>query len=156
MTEQELRDYADKKARKIFDGCVGEDDFFNQTLAIQVRCSDCSLHQETIKAKDAEIERLKSNFAGYENFQMEKQLKQELQKTREQLEKAESVIKFYADINNWTGEDINGWNCTNVIEPDDQETLETVWIKGCGTEKDIYDDCGGKRARQYFKDKQGE
>lgn len=57
-----------------------------------------SLAQETIKAKDAEIERLKSTFAGYENFQMEKQLKQELQKTREQLSESNELLIDLKDI----------------------------------------------------------
>jgi Fe-S cluster assembly scaffold protein SufB len=40
---------------------------------------------EKVRKLEQENQRLKSNFAGYENFQREKQLEQDLQKTREQL-----------------------------------------------------------------------
>ena len=45
-----------------------------------------------VRKLEQELQRLKSNFAGYENFQREKQLEQELQKTREQLNIAEAVL----------------------------------------------------------------
>lgn len=59
------------------------------------------LNDEYEKARklEQELQRLKSNFAGYENFQREKQLEQELQKTKaqligvtEQLDIAEAVL----------------------------------------------------------------
>ena len=94
------------------------------------------------------------------NVQFSKQLEnlnQELKKKDQIIEKAESVIKFYSDISNWKGEDCNGWNSTNVIHEDDQETVIGVWEKGCNYPvEDEYDNCGGKQARQYFKDKDKE
>lgn len=79
------------------------------------------------------------------------EIEKQLSDLQEKYDRAVEVARFYGDINNWTGEDINGWNCTNVIRVEDQETLEAVWVKGCDTEADVYDDCGGKKAREFLK-----
>lgn len=73
------------------------------------------------------------------------ELEQELQKTREQLEKAEKVIEFYGKESHWLGLadkvpfDVLKW--IRIVEDDMDEN-----------------NLGGIRARQYFqdKDKQGE
>lgn len=67
------------------------------------------------------------------------EIKQELQKTREQLEKAEKVIGFYANWANYKEQVIAREDCDVV--PFYLRNDELI---------------GGKRARQYFKDKQGE
>jgi hypothetical protein len=70
---------------------------------------------------------------------------------QKELDEAVEVIRFYADINNWTGEDCNGWNSTNVIHESDQdERLTAVWIKGGDNQEDEYDNVGGKRAREFL------
>lgn len=67
-------------------------------------------------------------------------LEQELQKTREQLEKAEKVIEFYGDKDNWYCEEFS----------------YSDWCD-CITKTDISPELiGGKLARQYLEDKQGE
>lgn len=79
-----------------------------------------------------------------------KQLEQELQKTKEQLNKAEKVIEFYADGDNY-----------GHISPE-IATYSVIDVSDLGAGdfmlNDSVDDerVGGKRARLYFKDKQGE
>lgn len=92
---------------------------------------------ETIKAKDAEIERLKSTFAGYENFQREKQLEQELQKTREHLGKAIKSAEFFMSH---------------------ADCKRDSWACKCSFCRDTESSKNLREARQYFqdKDKQGE
>lgn len=101
MNKQELRDEFEKWAMANFNIAPELISDFKYSFTHRLIHAETaflkgySLAQETIKAKDAEIERLKSTFAGYENFQREKQLEQELQKTRAQLSKAEQRI-FHA------------------------------------------------------------
>lgn len=64
-------------------------------------------------------------------------LEQELQATRKRLEKAEKVIEFYYNIRNW--------ECGEV-DPVDHEEIADRW-------NDL-EWLGGKRARQYFKDRE--
>lgn len=75
---------------------------------------------------------------------------QELRKTREQLKKAEKVIEFYAD----------GYNYEHISPEIATYSVIDVSDLGAGDFmlNDSVDDerVGGKRARQYFKDKQGE
>ena len=77
-------------------------------------------------------------------------LEQELQKTRERLEIAEKVIEFYADGDNY-----------GHISPE-IATYSVIDVSDLGAGdfmlNDSVDDerVGGKRARQYLKDKQGE
>ena len=79
-----------------------------------------------------------------------KQLENELQKTREQLEKAEKVIEFYGDPEHWIlriGRD--AWKSSNPKKHGDSELIRgynhfnTEWRGSVGV--------GGKLARQYLK-----
>ena len=68
----------------------------------------------------------------YDGFE---KLHSQLLKTKGQLEKAEAVIKFYSDIKNW------GEEYSSFIADDDLDQLSN-WK-------------GGKRAREYFEEKEG-
>lgn len=139
MTEQELREQFDLSLKYLDEHCTCDQE-------VGYVCPECNifkaikLAQETIKAKDAEIERLKSTFAGYENFQMEKQLKQELQKTREQLEKAEDIL---------TSLDLSETHADFCFFKmgDDCKCMDRKYYNSENL---------AKLARQYIKDKQGE
>lgn len=78
MNKQELRDEFEKWAMANFNIAPELISDFKYSFTHRLIHAETaflkgySLAQETIKAKDAEIERLKSNFAGYENFQREK------------------------------------------------------------------------------------
>ncbi len=71
---------------------------------------------------------------------------------KQQLTEANEALRFYGDLSNWRGEDMNGWNATNIIcESDQDEKLVGAWEKGCAyPEEDEYEDVGGKRARAYI------
>ena len=78
------------------------------------------------------------------------ELEQELQKTREQLDKAEKVIEFYADGDNY-GHISPEIATYSVIDASDLGDGDFMLNDSVDDER-----VGGKRARQYFKDKQGE
>lgn len=95
---------------------------------------------EKVRKLEQELQRLKSNFAGYENFQREKQLEQELQKTREQLEKAEDIL---------TSLDLSETHADFCFFKmgDDCKCMDRKYYNSENL---------AKLARQYIKDKQGE
>lgn len=74
-------------------------------------------------------------------------LEQELQKTREQLDKAEKVIEFYADGDNY-GHISPEIATYSVIDASDLGDGDFMLNDSVDDER-----VGGKRARQYFKDK---
>jgi len=76
-----------------------------------------------------------------------------IEKLELENQKLKECLGFYGDINNWTGEDCNGWNSTNVTHESDQdERLLAVWKMGCDKYEDEYDNVGGKRARALLKE----
>lgn len=77
-------------------------------------------------------------------------LKQELQKTRYRLAKAEKVIEFYADGDNY-GHISPEIATYSVIDDIDLGVGDFMLNDSVDDER-----VGGKRARLYFKDKQGE
>lgn len=98
---------------------------------------------EKVRKLEQELQRLKSNFAGYENFQMEKQLKQELELIK--LERDE--FKKYSTM--W-------FDKKNELEQELQKTKEKLNIAEAALNKYAICDDVGSIARRYFKDKQGE
>ena len=98
---------------------------------------------ESLKLERNEFKKYSITWYGKKN-----ELEQELQKTREQLSKAEKVINAYADIKNMNEKSF-GFSTEWSVDSDDFEetgvndSYKTVYFYG-------------KRARQYFKDKQGE
>ena len=78
------------------------------------------------------------------------ELEQELQKTREQLEKAENVIEFYADGDNY-GHISPEIATYSVIDASDLGAGDFMLNDSVDDER-----VGGKRARQYFQDKENQ
>jgi len=81
-------------------------------------------------------------------FDKKNELQQELQKTREQLEKAENVIEFYADGDNY-GHISPEIATYSVIDASDLGAGDFMLNDSVDDER-----VGGKRARQYFQDKE--
>lgn len=70
----------------------------------------------------------------------EAELELDLAATKERLQKAEEVVKFYAHKDNWSSE---GFNVDDDIE----------WLPNGKNSQDLWDNVdnhGGKRARQYM------
>lgn len=71
------------------------------------------------------------------------ELQDQIKRLTSQLEKAEEVIEFYADKNNYS----------NTYKAQGVDNMRVIAISDC--DRNVFmDSFGGKRAREYFKDKE--
>lgn len=86
-------------------------------------------------------------------YNREDELKARVKELERELEKAEDVISYYADPESYDFD-------SSSLDDDDElisyEDVGKTWVIGRNTKYPYEDFCGGKRARNYFKEKEGE
>jgi len=82
--------------------------------------------------------------------QQNKELKSEFEAVKAQLERSEEVNRFYADINNWKRSNKTLFNTIGCMDSSEEKCFEYAPINYFYNKAEV----GGKRAREYFKQKE--